>query len=103
MEVENERIESALAEVCGTANAVSARVCALVAEALESGVWSGDGIVSAQHWVRLQTGASAAHASRVVTVARRWAELPATMAMFSAGSLSFDQVAVVAQIGRAHV
>ena len=97
VEVENERIESALADVCGTVNAVSARVCGLVAEALGSGVWQGDGIVSVDHWVRLQTGASSAHAARVVAVARRWSELPATMGLFSAGTLSFDQTVVVAR------
>jgi len=97
IEVENERIESALADVCGTVNVVSARVCGLVSEALVSGAWEGWGLASPEHWVRLQLGASSAHASRVVAVARRWGELPVTMAVFGAGGLSFDQVAVIAK------
>ncbi len=50
-----------------------------------------------QQWVAWKTGLSPHRAAEVVALASRQAELPATMAAFSAGELAVDQVVVVAR------
>jgi hypothetical protein len=88
-----ERLEDRLADLCGHRNTLDAL---LVAEALETGVWEMPGIVSASHWLAWKAGLSAAHAQRLVAVARRRADLAVTFAAFDAGELSLDQVAPIA-------
>ena len=66
-----ERLEDRLADLCGHRNALDALLVQLVAEALETGAWEMDGIVSPSHWLAWKAGLSSAHAQQLVTVARR--------------------------------
>ncbi|CAN5571476.1 hypothetical protein BH20ACT2_BH20ACT2_03470 [soil metagenome] len=94
-ELEAQRLEGEIAEVCGVLNAASARLVGLISEVLDTGSWTGVGIRSAEHWVSWQCGVSPGHARSLVATARRLAELPQTAAAFAAGQLSEDQVKVV--------
>jgi hypothetical protein len=92
-------LEDRLAELCGQRNVLDARLVALMAEVLASGVWEVSGITSASHWLAWKAGLSTAHARRVVAMARRRGVLPYTFAAFDAGVLSVDQVApIVAKV-----
>ena len=90
-------VEVPLAEVVGLLNAATARLTALVAEALRTGVWEQAGIRSPEHWLAWKAGVSGARAARLVAMARRRLELPVTTAAFDAGSLAEDQVAEIAR------
>ncbi len=89
------RLEGELGSLCGMANVTAARTVAVIAEALETGAWEGWGIRSPEHWVTWKCGMSPRRARAWVAIARRWTELPVTMAAFTEGRLSEDQVAVV--------
>ena len=91
-----ERLEDRLADLCGHRNTLDALLVQLVAEALETGAWEMDGIVSPSHWLAWKAGLSSAHAQQLVTVAKRRGELPVTFAAFDAGELSLDQVVPIA-------
>lgn len=94
-----DEFESGVADVCGHLHGLHARLVALVVEALERGWWQQSGVKSPEQWLGWQTGLSSAQASKVVAVARRWGDLPATMAAFEAGELSLDQVVpIVARV-----
>lgn len=84
--------EAGVAEVCGHLHGLHARLVELTVEALERGWWQQSGVRSPEHWLTWQTGLSPSHASQVVDAAKRWDELPVTMAAFCAGELSLDQV-----------
>ncbi|MBI2710894.1 MAG: DUF222 domain-containing protein [Actinobacteria bacterium] len=90
-----ERIEAEISAVCGIVNAATGRLVRLIAEALATGAWKGDGIRSPAHWVAWRCGVSNAHADELVAMARRVDELPATVAALEAGELSEDQARVV--------
>ncbi|MCZ7535810.1 MAG: HNH endonuclease [Acidimicrobiia bacterium] len=90
-------VEAAMAEAAGLANAAQGRLVALVADGLARGVWHQDGVQSASHWLTWQLGVASGQARRLLVLARRAPELPATMAAFTAGELSFDQAAVIAR------
>lgn len=94
------RLEGDLAGLCGVANATAARTVEAIAEAVDIGAWEGWGIRSVEHWVTWKCGVSPRRARMLVGIARRWVELPVTMAAFAAGALSEDQVAVVAGTSR---
>src|SRR5919106_2813838 len=88
-------LEDRVADTVGLLNLASAELVGLVVEALESGAWEGAGIRSPEHWVAWRCGVSGARARRLVTLARGLEALPACRALFEAGSLSEDQVAVI--------
>ncbi len=90
-------VEAAMARAAGAVNAAQGRLVSLVADGLARGVWQQGGVQSASHWLTWQLGVSAGQARRLLAVARRAPELPATMAAFGAGELSFDQVTVIAR------
>ena len=90
-------IEAGIAEVCGQLNAAHARLVDLIAEALRVECWAGVGIHSCEQWVAWHTGLSPSRAYQMVEIARRQTDLPVTRAVFAAGELSVDQVAVVAR------
>ena len=90
-------VEGPLAEIVGILNSATARLTALVAEALRTGAWEQAGIRSPEHWLAWKAGVSGAHARRLVGIARRRVELPVTTAAFDAGSLAEDQVAEIAR------
>ena len=91
-----ERLEDRLADLCGHRNTLDALLVRFVAEALETGAWEMDGIVSPAHWLAWKAGLSTSHANQLVTVAKRRGELPVTFAAFDAGELSLDQVVPIA-------
>ena len=91
-----ERLEDRLADLCGHRNVLDAQLVRLVAEALETGEWEMQGVVSPSHWIAWKAGLSSAHAQQLVTVARRRDEFPVTFAAFDAGELSLDQVVSIA-------
>ena len=98
-----DELEAELAVVCGRLNRLSARMVGLVAVALECEGWAGPGIRSPEHWLVLRAGLSPGRARQVVLMARRVRDLPVVMGSFEAGSLSVDQVAVVARHAPSHV
>ncbi|HSH60937.1 MAG TPA: DUF222 domain-containing protein, partial [Acidimicrobiales bacterium] len=94
-EAEAAALEGELAEVCGALNAATARLVALVGQALETGACEGTGIHSPEQWVAWKCGVSGGRARRLVAMARRLPELAHTASAFNGGELSEDQVAVV--------
>jgi Domain of unknown function (DUF222)/HNH endonuclease len=100
--METADLETRLADVCGVLNAAHAHLVSLVAEALETGAWEVPGVRCAQHWVAWKAGLSPARAKQIVQIASRTSELPVTHAMFAAGELAIDQVAVVSRFVPEH-
>jgi hypothetical protein len=90
-------VELEMAEACGHLHAAQARLVRAVATMLQTGAWQVSGIRSPEHWLCWQAGVSQANAGRLVKVAQRWHELPDTMAAFTAGELSLDQVVTIAE------
>ena len=90
-------VEAAMAVAAGVVNAAQGRLVALVADGLARGVWQQGGVQSPSHWLCWQLGVSTGQARRLLSVARRASELPATMAAFISGELSFDQAWVIAR------
>ena len=97
LETIQERLETRIAQVCGHLNVLHAELVALTVESLASKAWCGEGVISAPHWVAWQTGLSPERARQIVHIAERVAELPVSFAAFTEGSLSVDQMAVVAK------
>lgn len=84
-------------EVCGRINRGHAELVEIMAGLLESGLWAEGGIRSPEHWLTVRGGLAPGRARDIVTMARRWDELPETVASLMAGRLSIDQASVVAQ------
>ncbi len=97
----SERLGGELAVLCGHLNVLHAQLVRCTVDALATNAWGGVGITSPEHWLALLTGLSPSRAAQAVTIARRWHELPVTMAAFSVGELSIDQVEVVVRTVRA--
>ena len=95
-------LDARMADLCGHLNVLHAQLVAAVVESLECGLWEQWGIRSPEHWLAWQTGMSPARARQLVDTARRTGELPVTMAAFTDGELSVDQVVVVAKYAPAH-
>jgi hypothetical protein len=95
-----ERLAGALVPLCGHLNVLHAQLVRCTVDALATNAWGGVGITSPEHWLCLKTGVSPGRATQVITIARRWHELPVTMAAFSVGELSIDQVEVVVRTVR---
>ena len=92
-----DEIEATAAELCGQRNAITARLVDLVARLDVDDLWESTGARSLEHWVAWKCGMSNGHAAELVTTARRRAELPETLAGLAEGSISEDQVAVIAR------
>lgn len=86
-----------VAAVAGRLNRAHAELVALTVQVLDAELWGGDGIRSPEHWLCLYAGLSASRAREVVRLARRAAELPATLAALEAARISVDHAAVVAR------
>lgn len=96
-------LEARVAAVAGLLHATTAKLVELVAAALASGAWEQAGIRSPAHWLAWQSGLSLGRSRRIVRMARRREELPATTSAFGAGSLSEDQVnEIAAHVPAAH-
>ncbi|MEO7555146.1 MAG: DUF222 domain-containing protein [Acidimicrobiales bacterium] len=92
--------EDRMAELVGVANAATAALCAEVAGIIEREGW-GDlsgAVRSPEHYVGWRTGFSYRHAREITTIARRWGDLPECQALFVAGSIGEDKMAMVARL-----
>jgi hypothetical protein len=84
------------AEVAGRLNRAHGELVEIATELIQGGHWGDGGFRSAEHYFVVRAGLSPSHARDVVALARRRAELPAASEALARGSLSLDQVAVVA-------
>ncbi len=91
-----ERIDERIREVVGELNRAHARLVDVTAEALQAELWTGHGIVSANHWLVLRAGLSRGRARQVLSLARRVDELPVTMGLLRQGQLSLEQALPIA-------
>lgn len=91
------RLQDRIVQVCGHLNVLHAELVTLTAEAVTTSAWSGEGVVSPQHWLAWQTGLSPERAKQTVHIAQRCTELPVSYAAFNDGLLSIDQMTVVAK------
>jgi hypothetical protein len=94
---EADAIDARIGGLMGTINTATAQLVALIADVLGSDAWCGVGVRSPEHWVAWKCGVSRHRARRLVRLARRLGELPATEAAFTAGQLTEDQAHAVAR------
>ncbi len=85
-----------LAELSGQRNAIDGRVVAIVAEIDRDELCGATGARSVAALVAWKTGASAANAATIATVAHRIDEFPRCAAGMREGRFSLDQVGVIA-------
>jgi hypothetical protein len=85
------------ATVAGRLNRAQAELVDIAAELVEDRHWGDGGFKTPEHYLVVRAGLSPAHASDVVRIARRRAELVDASAALGAGELSLDQVAVIAR------
>ncbi|SHJ30408.1 HNH endonuclease [Tessaracoccus bendigoensis DSM 12906] len=69
----------------------------LVAEILETDAWNGEGFRSPEHWLMVLCAVSPSRARDLVAVARRRGQFPLLEEKMAAGTVSFDQMTVVAR------
>ncbi len=93
--LEVEKLEDEIAEVCGILNVATGRLVSLIARVLATEAYSGMGIRSPEQWVVWKCGVSARRARSLVAMARRLPELPECGAALAGGELSEDQVGVI--------
>ncbi len=86
-----------LAELQGQRNAIDAQIVGVLGELARDDLWGYTGARSLESCVEWKTGSTRSHARALVAVASRAAEFPRCMAGLAEGSLSLDQVAVIAQ------
>ncbi len=82
-------------EIAGQMNLLAAQLVDVVAEVIDAEAW-GEGLRSPAHWVAWRTGFSRARSAGLVRIARRRSELPECDALFRAGGLSEDAMALIA-------
>lgn len=90
-------VDEQLAELMGQRNVIDAEIVELVREAEEGELLGGTGCRSLEHWVAWKTGSSRRHAEALAAVARRGEAFPRCMEGFRSGTLSLDQMAVIAE------
>jgi hypothetical protein len=81
----------------GYLNVATAGVVAAIAETIAESSWEGDGIRSVEQWVAWHGGFNDGRARRLCDAARKLVELPKVSEAFATGSLTEDQVAVIAR------
>ena len=86
-----------LAELQGQRNVIDAQIVDVVRALDEDELWGFAACRSLEHCVTWKTGASPSHARALAAVARRADEFPQCMGGLREGSLSLDQVAVIAE------
>ena len=86
-----------LAELQGQRNAVDAQIVDVVRAFDEEDLWGMTNCRSLEQLVAWKTGSSASHARALTAVARRAEAFPRCVEGLRSGSLSLDQVAVVAE------
>ncbi|MGH9244274.1 MAG: DUF222 domain-containing protein [Acidimicrobiales bacterium] len=92
-----EAAEARVAELMGVMNASTAALVDTLAEVVADGLWEGAGIRSPEHWVTWQCGVSPGRARALVATARRVGDLPENAAAFRSGTITEDQMAVIAR------
>lgn len=89
--------QDATRTLMGQANVLAARLVDVIVEVIDAEAWAGDsGLRSPEHWVAWRTGCAPGRAARLVQIARRVDELPQCVALFRAGSLTEDAMALIA-------
>ena len=83
--------------IAGQAAQLNADLVDLMVEVLETDCWSGGGIRSPEHWLQLMTAISPSRAADIVAVARRKGDFPELEARLARGTVSLDQLVVVAR------
>ena len=76
-------LQDRLAVAAGVLNVANAQLIEIIAEALDTQQWQGEGIHSPAHWLVWQAGIAAGHARQLVAGAEK------------RGELAVDQVAAV--------
>lgn len=94
--------EAAAARCMGTINAVTAELCASLAELHVNGGWGGVGIQSLEHWATWKAGVSKYRAGNLVRIAKRVDELPTCFGLFRDGRLTEDSMARLARKAPSH-
>ena len=90
--------QATAARVMGQMNVLAWQLVEMLVEVIDAEAWGpGGGLRSPKHWLCWRTGLSDARAERLVQIARRVEELPACIALFRAGRLSEDAMAVIAR------
>jgi hypothetical protein len=85
-----------LAQLQGQRNVIDAQIVEVVRELEADNLWAVTGARSLESCVAWKTGSSPSHARSLAAVARRTDDLPQCVAGLREGSLSLDQVAVIA-------
>lgn len=89
--------EARVIELTGQSNLLAAQLVDVVVEVLDADAWGpGGGLRSPSHWLAWRTGYSEARAQRLVKIARRLEDLPKCVALFRAGRLTEDAMALIA-------
>jgi hypothetical protein len=86
-----------LAELQGQRNAIDAQIVDVVRALEQDDLWAVTGARSLERCVAWKTGSSPSHARALAAVARRAETFPRCVAGLGEGSLSLDQVAVIAE------
>ncbi len=90
-------LEAETSRLAGVINAAEGQLVRLVARALSEELWAQGGIVSPTQWLTWRLGCSTGHARRLLRLARRAGELPATVDALVSGRMSLDQAEVIAR------
>ena len=90
--------EERLNALAGHLNAVNAAIVDVVADALATDAWGGDGIRSPQHWLCWQLGLTTVEAQRLINLAKARKTHPVVSAMFGAGQLSMTQATIATSV-----
>ena len=90
-------LETEASVVAARLNRAHADLVDLTRRVMDNERWVGDGIRSPEHWLVLHAGLSPARAADVVRLARRFTELPTTVAAMASGQLLMDEAAIVAR------
>jgi len=91
-------LEDRLAVVVGQLNVLHAQLVDLVAEARDTGAWSGAGVRSLTHWLTWKAGVTNERASALVRLAAAKTSHPRLSTLFADGQLTVDQAAVAVKV-----
>ena len=90
--------EDTAVRVMGQMNVLAWQLVEMMVQVLDAEAWGpGGGLRSPEHWLCWRTGLSRHRAERLVHIARRIDELPLCVALFRAGSLTEDAMALIAK------
>ena len=96
-EVRQHALWQRTAVVAGRLNRAQGELVEIAVELIEDGHWGDGGFKTPEHYLVVRAGLSPAHAADAVRIARRRTELPEAAHALAEGSLSLDQVAVLAR------